>query len=78
MTSRLQYRRRSSEAEGSPPVDWDEVDEELSRVNSAFREPRFDSLKHVLNVLSSENAEAEVEEVSWEVPAGQPWTAALD
>jgi len=63
MASRLQYRRRTSEGEGSAPVDWEEVDEELSRVNPAFRDPRFDSLKHVLNVLSSENAEAEVEEV---------------
>ncbi|GAB4819189.1 hypothetical protein N2152v2_006235 [Parachlorella kessleri] len=63
MASRLQYRRRTSEGEGSAPVDWEEVDEELSRVNPAFRDPRFDSLKHVLNVLSSENAEAEVEEL---------------
>ena len=28
-----------------------------------FSDPRFDSLKHVLTVLSSNNAEQEVEEV---------------
>ncbi len=59
--SKLQYRRSSAEA--GTGVDWYEVDGELSRVNPAFRDPRFDSLKHVLNVLSSENAEAELEEV---------------
>ena len=108
--SRLQYRR-SSDTQAAPAVDWEEVDEELARVNPAFRwarrrrrgpgsgrrtpacaeqrcaplwrprgacwllrtrtnggalfrrDPRFDSLKHVLTVLGSENAEAEVEEV---------------
>lgn len=63
MNSRLQYKRRSSDS-SVPAVDWDEVDEEISRVNPAFRDPRFDSLKHVLTVLSSENADAELEEVS--------------
>lgn len=62
--SRLQYNRsRSSEGSSVPAVDWDEVDEELSRVSPAFRDPRFDSLKHVLTVLSSENAEVELEQV---------------
>ena len=32
-------------------------------MSADFYDPRFDSLKHVLNVLSSSNAEAELEEV---------------
>lgn len=58
----LQYRRRSTDPD-APPVDWDEVDAGLARVNPAFRDPRFDSLKHVLTILGSETAEADVEEV---------------
>eukprot|EP00887_Chlorella_sp_A99_P002121 scaffold21.g2121.t1 len=59
----LTYRRSSTGGERLPPVDWEAVDEELARVNPDFTDPRFDSLKHVLNVLSSSNAEAELEEL---------------
>jgi hypothetical protein len=44
-------------------MDWEAFDETLARVDPRFSDPRFDSLKHVLTVLSSNNAEAEVEEV---------------
>ena len=58
----LAYRSRARGAQ-QPAVDWDEVDAELLRVNPAFGDPRFDSLKHVLSILGSPTAEAEVEEV---------------
>jgi hypothetical protein len=44
-------------------MDWEAFDETLARVDPRFSDPRFDSLKHVLTVLSSNNAEAEVEEL---------------
>ena len=58
----LQYRSSSSAATPAP-VDWEVFEEELSRVDPCFSRPNFDSLKHVLTVLSSNNAEQEVEEV---------------
>ena len=36
-----------------PTVDWEEVDRELETIPSDFRMPRFDSLKHVVEILSS-------------------------
>ena len=44
-------------------VDWDLVDEELDRVPEEFKDPRFDSLRHVLDILSAVDAEAALEEV---------------
>lgn len=57
----LQYRKSSSLKQSV--VDWEAFDETLYQVNPAFSDPRFDSLKHVLTVLSSSNAEQEVEQV---------------
>lgn len=44
-------------------VDWDLVDEELDKVPEEFKDPRFDSLRHVLDILSAVDAEAALEEV---------------
>ena len=44
-------------------VDWDVVDEELDKVSEEFKDPRFDSLRHVLDILSAVDAEAALEEV---------------
>lgn len=44
-------------------VDWDLVDEELDKVSEEFKDPRFDSLRHVLDILSAVDAEAALEEV---------------
>lgn len=44
-------------------VDWDVVDEELDHVPEEFKDPRFDSLRHVLDILSAVDAEAALEEV---------------
>ena len=44
-------------------VDWDVVDEELDKVPEEFKDPRFDSLRHVLDILSAVDAEAALEEV---------------
>lgn len=61
----LQYRRSSvGGGDAKPPaVDWELFEETLARVDPCFSDPRFDSLKHVLTVLSSSNAEQEVAEV---------------
>lgn len=47
---------------GPSRVDWDVVDEELDRVPEEFKDPRFDSLRHVLDILSAMDAEAALEE----------------
>lgn len=44
-------------------MDWDKIDEELYKVAPEFKDPRFDSLRLVLSIVSSVNAEARVEEV---------------
>lgn len=44
-------------------MDWEAVDEELASVPPEFKDPRFDSLRHVLNILSAVDAEAALEEV---------------
>jgi hypothetical protein len=58
----LRYHKSTSGLK-QEAVDWEVFDEELSRVAPCFSDPRFDSLKHVLTVLSSNNAEQEVAEV---------------
>ena len=58
----LRYHKSTSSVK-QEAVDWEVFDEELSRVAPCFSDPRFDSLKHVLTVLSSNNAEQEVAEV---------------
>ena len=47
----------------STKVDWDLVDEELDGVPDNIKDPRFDSLRHVLDILSAVDAEAALEEV---------------
>ena len=47
----------------SQAVDWDAVDDELDKIPSELKDPRFDSLRHVLNILSAVDAEAALEEV---------------
>ncbi|PRW57112.1 exocyst complex component SEC8 [Chlorella sorokiniana] len=60
----LQYHRSASGGGGKPAaVDWELFEETLARVDPCFSDPRFDSLKHVLTVLSSSNAEQEVAEL---------------
>lgn len=44
-------------------VDWDAVDDELARVPTQFKDPRFDSLRHVLNILGPVDANLRLEEV---------------
>lgn len=44
-------------------VDWDAVDDELDKIPPELKDPRFDSLRHVLNILSAVDAEAALEEV---------------
>ena len=44
-------------------LDWDEVDEGLYVIPQIFKNPRFDSLKHVLTVLGAVDSEAALEEV---------------
>ena len=49
---------------GSPRrMDWDAIDDVLYKIAPEFKDPRFDSLRHVLNIISSVNAEARVDEV---------------
>ena len=47
----------------SQAVDWDAIDDELDKIPSELKDPRFDSLRHVLNILSAVDAEAALEEV---------------
>ena len=44
-------------------VNWDAVDDELDKIPSELKDPRFNSLRHVLNILSAVDAEAALEEV---------------
>ena len=55
----LQYRKVG----GKPAVDWEAFEETLCSLNPEYANPKFDSLKHVLTVLGSNNAELEVEQV---------------
>ena len=43
---------------------WDAIDDELYKLPPELKDPRFDSLRHVLNIVSSVNAESSVDEVS--------------
>ena len=47
----------------SQAVDWDTIDDELDKIPPELKDPRFDSLRHVLNILSAVDAEAALEEV---------------
>ena len=42
---------------------WDAIDDELYRLPPELKDPRFDSLRHVLSIVSSVNAESSVAEV---------------
>lgn len=79
MSGGLQYRKSASfgGARAKAAVDWEAFDEALARVDPCFSDPRFDSLKHVLTVLSSNNAEQEVEEVRAGRGGGTPAHPAL-
>lgn len=44
-------------------VDWDTIDDELDKIPAELKDPRFDSLRHVLNILSAVDADAALEEV---------------
>ncbi len=46
-------------------MDWDAIDDEMYKVAPEFKDPRFDSLRLVLSIVGSVNAEAKVEEVGW-------------
>ena len=46
---------------------WDAIDDELYRLPPELKDPRFDSLRHVLNIVSSVNAESSVAEVGHNV-----------
>jgi hypothetical protein len=59
----LQYHKSTSAGGRRDPVDWEAFDDALARVDPRFSDARFDSLKHVLSVLGSSQAEAELEEV---------------
>ena len=47
----------------SGPVDWEAVDDELALVPDQFKDPRFDSLRHVLNILGPVDSGLRLEEV---------------
>ncbi|CAL5223746.1 g6307 [Coccomyxa viridis] len=42
---------------------WDAIDDELYRLPPELKDPRFDSLRHVLSIVSSVNAESSVAEL---------------
>ncbi len=44
-------------------IDWEELDEELYHVAPEFKDPRFDSLHHVLGILGAVDSEAALDEV---------------
>lgn len=54
----------NTSARGRPRrVDWAAVDKELRRVPADYKNPKFDSLKHVLTVLSAVDSEGALGEV---------------
>lgn len=65
----LHFKRRVAPNETEPSVDWDEVARTLAQVDpdGALSDPRFDSLKYTLRLLSSVGAEKDLDEVqaSW-------------
>ena len=44
-------------------VDWATIDDELDKIPAELKDPRFDSLRHVLNILSAVDADAALDEV---------------
>lgn len=44
----------------SGPVDWNVVDDELALVPAQFKDPRFDSLRHVLNILGPKSIDSDL------------------
>ena len=44
-------------------VDWEAVDDELFHMAPEFKDPRFDSLHHVLSILGAVDSEAALDEV---------------
>ncbi|KAG0614993.1 hypothetical protein M758_5G006700 [Ceratodon purpureus] len=51
-------------ASGPPgSVDWNVVKRELQNIDDAWKQPRFDSLPHVVGVLTSRNPEAALEQL---------------
>ena len=57
-------QRMGSFRKGGPKLfDWEALDEELLKVPEEFKDPRFDSLTHVLSILGSVNAERLLETV---------------
>jgi Sec8 exocyst complex component specific domain len=49
--------------EGPSLVDWEVVNEELRHIPDDYKDQRFDSLRHVLGVLSAVDADAALEAV---------------
>jgi hypothetical protein len=45
------------------PVNWAVVDEELARLPEDFKDPKFYALKHVVDILSSNDPKELVDEV---------------
>lgn len=43
--------------------DWDAVDAELQGVSAGFKDPKFDPIAHVLNLLSSGDADHQLAKV---------------
>ena len=44
---------------------WPEVDAQLESIGKEFTDPKFYALKHVVEILSSNQPQALVEEVGW-------------
>ena len=49
-------------------LDWDVIDDELYHIPAAYKEPKFESLKHVLTVLGGTDSEAALQEVGFLTP----------
>ena len=66
----LHFKRRVAPNDTAPSVNWDEVARTLAQVDpdGALTDPRFDSLKYTLRLLSSVGAEKDLDEVrgSWQ------------
>ena len=58
-------RSESNALERSRPrrVDWAAVDAQLRRVPADYKNPKFDSFRHVLTVLGAVDSEGAIEEV---------------
>ncbi len=61
-------------------VDWEELDEELYHVAPEFKDPRFDSLHHVLGILGAVDSEAALDEARagpHACPSRLPWARCM-